>query len=225
MYVYHPEERTAHSSVNTVVASQLSFKWRQRFNICIGNSATCWRCLEQVIELLTEVVFPLPSIPPTVHQNVSRINNNIRKTHTCHFIPYPTIPQELAPVYAGISEYVTHGSWNCNFHFDKMHFIFSCVISNQCLWVLISVPRSLLLLTWETDTFLNAFNCLEKLTWTPWPSLQSHRFPVGEAGWYKGITFHVFTIFCSHWDFKRKILKYALQENWTDTDILTVCSG
>lgn len=105
-----------------------------------------------------------------------------------HFTAYPTKPQELAPVCTNISTHVTHGSWNCNLHFDKMHFIFSCVASNRCLRVLISVPRSLLLLTWETDTFLNAYNCLEELTWTLWPFLWWHRFSVGDTWWYEGIT-------------------------------------
>lgn len=93
---------------------------------------------------------------------------NVQRYHmnNFYFITYPTKPQELAPVCADISECVTHRSWNCNVHFDEMHFIFSCVISNRCLRVLISVPRSLLLLTWETDTFLNACNCLGKWTWT-----------------------------------------------------------
>lgn len=86
-----------------------------------------------------------------------------------HFTADPTKPRELAPVDTDISEHVTHGSWNCNLPFDKIHFIFSCVISNRCLRGLISVPRSLLLLTWETDTFLNAHNSLQELTWTLWP--------------------------------------------------------
>lgn len=80
-----------------------------------------------------------------------------------HYISHKAT-KSRPPVCADISEHVTHGSWNCNLHFDRMHFIFSCVISNRCLWVLISVPRSLLLLTWETDTFLNAYNCREQRT-------------------------------------------------------------
>lgn len=80
-----------------------------------------------------------------------------------HYISHKAT-KSRPPVCADISEHVTHGSWNCNLHFDRMHFIFSCVISNRCLRVLISVPRSLLLLTWETDTFLNAYNCREERT-------------------------------------------------------------
>lgn len=70
---------------------------------------------------------------------------------------------------------VTHGFWNCNLHFDGTCFIFSCLISNVAFrcW---SVPRSRLLLTWETDTFLNASNCQEEPTWTFRPFLRSHRF-------------------------------------------------
>lgn len=91
---------------------------------------------------------------------------NVQRVHMNHLIllHIPQSNKTLAPVCADISEHLTHGSRNCNLHFDRMHFIFSCVISNQCLRVLISVPRSLLLLTWETDTFLNAYNCREALT-------------------------------------------------------------
>lgn len=72
--------------------------------------------------------------------------------------------------------------------FDKMRFIFSCVISNQSLRVLISVPRSLLLLTWETDTFLNAYNCLEEPAWPFYLSsghtgLQQDRLDYTEVLW------------------------------------------
>lgn len=35
-------------------------------------------------------------------------------------LPYPTKPDELAPVCADISQHVTHGSSNVNLHLDKM---------------------------------------------------------------------------------------------------------
>lgn len=76
----------------------------------------------------------------------------------------PTKPREAFPVRANISQHVTHGYRNGNLRFDRTHFIFSCVISDRCLRGLISVPRSLLLFTWETDTFLNAYNCREEQT-------------------------------------------------------------
>lgn len=78
--------------------------------------------------------------------------------------------------------------------FDKMHFIFSCVISNQCLWVLISVPRSLLLLTWETDTFLNAYNCPGELTWPSDLSCRHTGFQWGGGSFIIQRYYNVFNI-------------------------------
>ena len=73
----------------------------------------------------------------------------INKPSTSHqsFLRTPTKPRELAAAYTDTTQHVTHRGWNHNLHFDTMHFIFCCVVSEQSLRVLISVLRLLLLLT------------------------------------------------------------------------------
>lgn len=61
----------------------------------------------------------------------------------------------------------THGLGNCNLHLDKMHLFLAVQHLTNASWALISVPRLLLLLTWETDTFLNASNWPEEPTRAP----------------------------------------------------------
>lgn len=169
VYAYRAEKHTTripHSAQGQRASCPLNA--RRGFNAHVGEQTTCRRFLQQVTELFTEEgvaaerVFFLSVSPST---NMKRVFT-LQRVHMNLFISLhiPQSHKSRPPVCADISEHVTHGSWNCNLHFDRMHFIFSCVISNRCLRVLISVPRSLLLLTWETDTFLNAYNCREERT-------------------------------------------------------------
>lgn len=197
MYAYHSEEHTAAQSTcnKGPVASCSSQEktWIQH---------PCWQFYNLlffffffsffIAELLTL------STPPSPHMQAITNSQCTQSPHeSFRFITYPTKPKKLAPVYADMSEHVTHGSWECNLHFDKMHFIFSSVISNRCLRVLISVPRSLLLLTWETDTFLNAYKLPRGVNMTVWPFPRSHRF--SEFDYTKSISLFLFFFWLNIW--------------------------